>query len=111
MRLREYVKSGGVEDISPDFTFIALRGDIFAVELETDAGGVSRLDDDLAGGSNGGVRRCDQSFLGYGFAVEGDRDPACFLGADEQAKSAGRFRRGDRSSARCERGIGARRVC
>jgi hypothetical protein len=66
------VKAGGVEDIGFDFAFIALSRDFFAVELEADASGISGLDYDLAGGSNGGVRRCDQGFLGYGLAVEGD---------------------------------------
>lgn len=107
MRLREYAKSGGVEDIGLDFAFVALRWDIFAVELETDAGGVSGFDYDFAGGSHGGVRGCDQGFLGYGFAVGCDRDPTCFLGADEQAKAAWQFRRGGRSSVLCECGIGA----
>lgn len=92
--MREYAKSGGIEDIGFDFAFVALGWDIFAIELEADASGVSRLDYDFAGGSNGGVGRRDQGFLGYGFAVEGNRDPTCFLGADEQTKSVGRFRRG-----------------
>ena len=92
--MREYAKSGGIEDIGFDFAFVALSRDIFAVELEADAGGVSRLDHNFAGGSNGGVGRGDQGFLSDRFAVEGDRDPTCFLGADEKAKSVRRFRRG-----------------
>jgi len=92
--LREYAEAGGVEDVGPDFAFVALGGDFCAVELEADAGGVSRFDYDFAGGSHGGVRGCDQGFLGYGFAIGGDRDPGIFFGADQQAKAGGRFCRG-----------------
>jgi hypothetical protein len=108
--LREYAKTGGAEDISFDFAFVALGWDFFAVELEADAGGVSCLDYDFAGGSHGGVGGGDQGFLGYGFAVGGDGDPSIFLGADEQAEAGGWFRRRIRSSANCACGIGAGRV-
>jgi len=81
--LWEYAKAGGVEDVGFDFAFVTLGWDFFAVELEADAGGVSRLDNDFARGSNGGVCWCDQGFLGYGFAIGGDRDPGIFLGADQ----------------------------
>ena len=83
--MREYAKSGGIEDIGFDFAFVALSRDIFAVELEADAGGVSCLDDDFAAGPHGGVRGGDQSFLGHGFAIGHDGDPGGFFGADQQA--------------------------
>jgi len=89
--LREYAEAGGVEDVGPDFAFVALGGDFCAVELEADAGGVSRFDYDFAGCSHGGVRGCDQGFLSYGFAIGGDRDPSIFFGADQQAKLVGGF--------------------
>ena len=108
--MREYAKAGGIEDIGFDFSFVALRRDFFAVQLEADAGGVSCLDDDFAGGSHGGVRGSDQGFLGYGFAVSGDGDPSIFLGADEHAKAAGRFGCGSRRCSLCDCGIGAGRV-
>jgi len=93
LRLGEYAKASGVEDIGPDFAFVALRRDFFAVQLEANACGVSRLDDNFAAGANGGVRGGDQGFLGYGFAVGHDGDPGGFLGANQQAQLAWRSRR------------------
>ena len=81
--MREYAEAGGVEDVGPDFAFVALGGDFCAVELEADAGGVSRFDYDFAGCSHGGVRGCDQGFFGHRFAVRDDRYPSGFLGTDE----------------------------
>lgn len=87
---REDAKAGGIEDVGFNFAFVALGGNFLAVQLEADAGGVSCLDYDLSGGANRGVRGRDQGFMGYGFAVGCDGDPAGFVGADQHAEGVGR---------------------
>src|SRR5271168_335356 len=87
--LRDYANTSGVEGVGLYFSLIALSRDLFAVQKEADAGGVSRPYYYFVAGADGGVRGCDQSFFGYGLAVGQDRDPGSFLGADEHGKSDG----------------------
>jgi hypothetical protein len=80
--LRDYVKSGGVEDVGFYFTFVALGGDFFAIQEEADAGGVARSHYDLVSGADGGVRGRDEGFVDDWFSVGDEGDPGGFLGAD-----------------------------
>ena len=90
LRLREHAKAGGIEDIGFYFAFVALSGDFLAVQLEADACGVSCLDHDFSAGANRSVRGRDEGFMGYGFAIGRDGDPAGLVGADEHTEGDGR---------------------
>lgn len=65
----------GVEDVGADVARTAAGGNLLAIEEKTDTGGVAGLDDDLAGGADGGVGGCDESFAGDGLTVGGDGNP------------------------------------
>lgn len=77
----------GVEGIGSPLTIRAIRawnGDFFSVEEKADGGGVADVGDDFMAGMNGSCGGCDKSFFGDELAVGEDRDPAIFVGTDDQ---------------------------
>jgi hypothetical protein len=63
------LQTGGVERVGSYFAFIALGGDFFSIQNETDAGGVAGSHHDLMRGADRGVRGRNQVFVGDGFAI------------------------------------------
>ena len=80
----------GIEGENADFPGTAVSRDFFAIEQETNPGGVTRAHDDFVAGANRCVGGRDQGFFRGGLAVGRDYNPRCLISADQQNECARR---------------------